>query len=136
MVLLCKSFGGGTTPVPSLLPACLPGASSTLGSVLGPAQPAVLVDGLARRTEPTAHPHGLTVTELPPDDKRVLTKRAWMVGVTSRSRGVGGERMGEAAFPAITRDPGSEHLPAPGPWSGQTQAPPANHVLAELCFLI
>lgn len=115
-VFLCESFGGGTTPVPSLLPACPPGAASTLGSVLGPAQPAVLVDGVAWRTEPTAHPHGLTVTELPSDDKRVLTKRAWMVGVTGQGWGVGRERTGEAAFPAVTRDPGSECLPgAPHP---------------------
>ena len=75
---------------PSLLPACPPGASSTLGSVLGLAQLglcAVLVDGMAWRTKPTVHPHSLTVTGLPPDDKRVLTKRAWMVGATRSEEG-------------------------------------------------
>lgn len=75
---------------PSLLPACPPGASSTLGSVLGLAQLglcAVLVDGMAWRTKPTIHPHSLTVTGFPPDDKRVLTKRAWMVGATRSEEG-------------------------------------------------
>lgn len=39
-----------------------------------------------------------------------------MVGVTSQGWGVGRERTGEAAFPAVTRDPGSERLPgAPRP---------------------
>lgn len=50
---------------PSLLPACPPGASSTLGSVLGLAQPGlcvVLVDGVSWQTKATVHPHSLTVT--------------------------------------------------------------------------
>ena len=47
-----------------------------------------------------------------------------MVGVAGQSRGMGGERMGEAAFPAITRDPGSEQLPgAPHPWALERAEP-------------
>ena len=131
---------------PSLLPTCPPGASSTLGSVLGPPQLglcAVLVDGMAWRTKPTIHPHGLMVTELPPDDKRVLTKRAWMVGATrsEQGRAWGADVRGAFSWSQVP-SPGTRalstslELPTPGPSSGQTWAPPASHALAELCFLI
>lgn len=62
-----------------------------------------------------------------------------MVGPPGQSRGVCGEQMGEVAFPAISRDPGSEHLPgAAHPWALKRAdlGPSCESTLAELCFLI